>query len=142
MCNTKILSLLLVVSNNLKNFLSSDSDSIYIKIKNMNAGNDERYNINTNYNYNDNDIINDDNINDINIYNDNTNITMLNQIRRHIVNKNILEELENNNLNIHQKLAIIEKYTDIYKNQNKVGELNLLAGDLMGNFYDIMGDNT
>jgi hypothetical protein len=61
---------------------------------------------------------------------------MLHKIRRHIINKNIIDELENNNTNIHQKMHIIETYTDIYENQNKISEFNLLAGNLLNDFYD------
>jgi hypothetical protein len=121
MGNTKILSFLWLASNNLlNNFLSSESDSIYIKLKNINSGNDERYDNNI-YNYK---------------YNEYLNVTLLNNIRRHIMNKNLLQELENNNTNIHKKLNIIEKYTEIYSNQNRISEFNLFAGDLLNNFYD------
>lgn len=114
MYNTRIFSLLLLVSNNLNNFLSSDSDSIYIKLKNINSGYDQRY-----------DITNDEGVNS----------TMLYEIKRNMINKNIIEELENNNTNIHKKLDIIEKYTDIYKKQKQISEFNLFAGDLMNDFY-------
>jgi hypothetical protein len=112
MGNAKILSLLWLASTNtLNNFLSSDSDSIYIKLKNINSGNDERYN-------------------------EYLNVTLLNNIRRHIINKNLLQELENNTTNIHKKLNIIEKYTEIYENQNRITGFNLFADNLMNNFYD------
>ena len=123
MFTTKLLSLLLLVPNNLQSFLSGEFDSIYIRFKNKNAGNDERY------------INNQDN------YNHETNIDMLymlHKIRRHIINKNIIEELENNNTNIHNKLSIIEKYTDIYEKQNKISEFNLLSGNLLNDFYDVI----
>ena len=121
MFTTKIVYLLLVVQNNLKNFLSGDSDSVYIRFtnKNTNSGNDERH------------------------YTDTTNITnniytqiMLHKIRRNIINKNIIDELQNNNTNIYKKLELIEKYTDIYKTQNKISEFNLLSGNLLKDFYD------
>jgi hypothetical protein len=115
MGNTKILSLLWLAStNNLNNFLSSDSDSIYIKLKNINSGNsgkDERYN-------------------------EYLNVTLLNNIRRNIINKNIVQELENDSINIHKKLNIIEKYTEIYENQNRINGFNLFAGNLVNDFYD------
>jgi hypothetical protein len=60
---------------------------------------------------------------------------MFHKIRRHIINKNIIEELENNNINIHQKIVIIEKYTYIYENENKISGFNLLAGKLLNDFY-------
>jgi len=116
MFTTKILYLLLVVQNNLKNFLSGDSDFVYIRFKQSNEGNDERY-------------YNTDNNTDSRF--------MLDKIRKHIINKNIIEELENNNTNIHNKLDIIEKYTDISTNQNKISEFNLLAGNLLKDFYDV-----
>lgn len=112
----KALSLLLLLSNNIRNNLSSENDHSYIK--NSNTGNDERYE-------NDN-----DNINEENLY-------MLYKINRFIINKNILEELEKNNTNIYKKLDIIEKYTDIHKNQNSIQEINLFAGNLLENFYDL-----
>jgi hypothetical protein len=132
MFKTKLLSLLLLVPNNLQNFLSGDSESIYIRfknLKNMNAGNDERYYVTNN---------NDETDNVDNTYNSDKsdNLFMLHKIRRHIINKNIIEELENNNTNIHQKMHIIETYTDIYENQNKISEFNLLAGNLLNDFYD------
>ena len=112
MGNTKILSLLwLASSNTLNKFLSSELDSIYIKLKNMNSGNDERCN-------------------------EYLNVTLLNNIRKNIINKNLLQELENDNIDIHKKLNIIEKYTEIYANQNRITEFNLFAGNLMNNFYD------
>jgi len=123
MFKTKLLSLLLLVPNNLQNFLSGDSDSIYIRLKNFknkNAGNDERY-------YATNNTDNTDN---------SDTLFMLHKIRRHIINKNVIEELENNNTNIHQKMHIIEKYTDIYENQNKIVGFNLLADSLLHDFYD------
>jgi len=115
MFTTKILYFLLVVQNNLKNFLSGDSDSVYIRFKKSKAGNDERY-------------YNTANKSDIRI--------MLNKIRRNIMNKNIIDELENNSTNIYKKLELIEKYTDIYQSQNKISEFNLLAGNLLKDFYD------
>jgi hypothetical protein len=135
MFKTKLLSLLLLVPNNLQNFLSGDSESIYIRfknLKNMNAGNDERYYVTNNNDKTD----NADNTD--NTYNSDKsdNLFMLHKIRRHIINKNIIEELENNNTNIHQKMHIIETYTEIYENQNKISEFNLLAGNLLNDFYD------
>jgi hypothetical protein len=128
MFTPKFVSLLLLVPNNLQNFLSGDTDSIYIRFKNMNAGNDERYY--TVYNKNSSSTTNSDN-------NDNSDTPfMIHKIRRNIINKNIIEELENNNINIHQKIDIIEKYTDIYDNQNKISGFNLLAGNLLNDFYD------
>jgi hypothetical protein len=121
MGNTKILSLLWLAStNNLNNFLSSDSDSIYIKLKNINSGNsgkDERYN-------------------------EYLNVTLLNNIRRNIINKNIIQELENDRINIHKKLNIIEKYTEIYENQNRINGFNLFAGNLANDFYNDGVDGT
>jgi len=128
MFKTKLLSLLLLVPNNLQNFLSGDSDSIYIRFKNLkntNAGSDERYYATNNNNKTD------------SIDNSDT-LFMLHKIRRHIINKNIIEELENNNTNVHVKLNIIEKYTDIYQNQNKIREFNLLAGILLNDFYVVI----
>jgi hypothetical protein len=136
MFTTKIVSLLLLVPNNLQNFLSGDSQSIYIRFKefkNPNAGNDQRYYIANN---------NNSSSSDNNDIRDNNDISdtpfMLHKIRRHIINKNIIEELENNNTNIHNKLNIIEKYTDMYENQNKISEFNLLAGNLLNDFYDVI----
>jgi hypothetical protein len=124
MYNTRIVSLLLLVSNNLSNlnrYLASESDSsIYIKLENINSGNDQRYDIN-NGEYN---------------YNDRVNTTMLGKIKRNMINKNIIEELESTNINIHKKLDIIEKYTDIYKNCNQITGFNLFAGNLLNIFYD------
>jgi hypothetical protein len=112
MGNIKILSLLFLASSNtLNKFLSSESESIYIKFKNIISGNDERYN-------------------------EYLNVTLLNNIRRNIINKNILQELENDSIDIHKKLNIIEKYTEIYANQNRITEFNLFTGNLMNNFYD------
>jgi len=124
MFKTKLLSLLLLVPNNLQTFLSGDTDSIYIRfknLKNMNLGNDERYYKENNNNDTD---------------SDTNNQFMLHKIRRHIINKNIIEELENNSTNVHNKLNIIEKYTDIYENQNKIVGFNLLADSLLHDFYD------
>ena len=121
MFTTKIVSLLLLVPNNLQNFLSGDSQSIYIKFKKIkkNAGNDQRYSTNNKT----------DNTDESNSK------IMFHKIRRHIINKNIIEELENNNINIHQKIVIIEKYTYIYENENKISGFNLLAGKLLNDFY-------
>jgi len=133
MFTKKLLSLLLLVPNNLKDVLLGDFDSVYIRFKDINSGNDERFDIITNGNFhNDN--------NDFNTLHNNTNITvlyMLDKIRTNIINKNIIEELENNNTNIQNKLNIIEKYTNIYKNQNRISEFNLLSGNLLKDFYDI-----
>ena len=122
MCKNIATSLLFLFSNNLKNFLTSDSsDSIYIRIKDLKSGYDERYDIN-NPDYN---------------YNEHVNETLLGSIRKHIINKNIIEELENNNNNsIHKKLDIIEKYLDLYMNQKQISGFNLLAGNLLNDFYD------
>jgi hypothetical protein len=117
MLTTKVLSLFLLVPNNLQSFLSGDSDSIYIKFKNAAHGTDQRYDINNNTNI--------------------SMLYMLDKIRKHIINKNIIEELENNNTNIHNKLDIIERYTDIYKDQNRIAEFNLFGGKLLDNFYDL-----
>jgi hypothetical protein len=129
MFKTKLLSLSLLsllVPNNLQNFLSGDSQSIYIRFKNLknkNAGNDERYYAANNNNNTDN--------------TDNSDtLFMLHKIRRHIINKNIIEELENNNTNIHQKIDIIENYVDTYQDPNKISGFNLLAGNLLNEFYD------
>jgi len=116
MFTTKILYFLLVVQNNLKNFLSGDSDSVYIRFKKSKAGNDERY---------------------YNTANKSDTLFMLNKIRRNIINKNIIDELENNSTNIYKKLELIEKYTDIYQSQNKISEFNLLGGNLLNDFYDV-----
>jgi hypothetical protein len=62
---------------------------------------------------------------------------VLNNIRKNIINKNIIEELENNNTNAEKKIDIIEKYTDIYKDQTRISEFNLFAGGLLQNFYDL-----
>ena len=113
---TKSLSFLLLLSNNIRNYLSNDNDSFF-NTKNSNAGNDERY---------DNEKIN----NEEEVY-------MLYKINRYIINKNIIEELEKNNTNIYKKLDIIEKYTDIYKNQNSIQDINLLAANLLEHFYDL-----
>jgi hypothetical protein len=129
MFTTKIVSLLLLVPNNLQNFLSGDTDSIYIRFKNfknMNAGNDQRYYAAYNNNGTTTTSSNDNNDTPV----------MLRKIRRHIINKNIIEELENNNINIHQKIDIIEKYTDIYENKKQISGFNLLAGKLLDEFYD------
>jgi hypothetical protein len=115
---TKSLSFLLLLSNNIRNYLSNENDSFYNK--NRNSGTDERY----------------DNNNENNNENEYANIYTLYKIKRYMINKNIIEELEKNYTNIH-KLDIIEKYTDIIKNQNTVVELNLLAGNLLENFYDL-----
>ena len=114
---TKSLSFLLLLSNNIRNYLSNDNDSNYIK--NSNSGNDERY---------END--NESNVNEENLY-------ILYKINRCIINKNIIEELEKNNTNIYKKLYILEKCTDIYKNQYGVQAVNLFAGNLLENFYDL-----
>jgi hypothetical protein len=133
MFTKKLLSLLLLVPNNLKDVLLGDFDSIYIRFKDINSGNDERFDIITNGNFhNDN--------NDFNTLHNNTNITvlyMLDKIRTNIINKNIIEELENNDTNIQNKLNIIEKYTNIYKNQNRISEFDLLSGNLLKHFYDV-----
>ena len=91
--------------------LPSDSEINFITLKTVTSGNDERYN-------------------------EHLNVTLLNNIRRHIINKNLLHELENNTTNIHKKLNIIEKYTEIYENQNRITGFNLFAENLMNNFYD------
>ena len=115
MFTTKILYFLLVVQNNLKNFLSGDSDSVYIRFKKSKAGNDERY---------------------YNTTNKSDTQFMLDKIRRNIIKKNIIDELENNSTNIYKKLELIEKYTDIYQSQNKISEFNLLVGNLLNDFYE------
>jgi len=125
MFKTKLLSLSLLsllVPNNLQNFLSGDSQSIYIKFKKIkkNAGNDQRYSTNNKT----------DNTDESNSK------IMFHKIRRHIINKNIIEELENNNTNIHQKIDIIENYVDTYQDPNKISGFNLLAGKLLNEFYD------
>jgi len=121
MCKNIAISLLVLFSNNLNNFLTSDYvDSIYIRIKELKSGYDERYDIN-NPDYN---------------YNEPINSSLLSTIRQHIINKNILEELENNNTSIHNKLDIIEKYLDLYINQKQISGFNLLAGNLLNEFYD------
>ena len=114
---TKPLSFLLLLSNNIRNNLSSENDHYYIKISN--TGNDGRY----------------ENDNENNKYEEK--LYMLYKINRYIINKNIIEDLEKNNTNIYKKLDIIEKYTDIYKNQNSIQSLNLFAGNLLDNFYDL-----
>lgn len=111
---TKLLSFLLLLSNNIRIDLSNENDFFYNK--NSNSGKDERYENNNE--------------------NENANNYMLYKIKRYMINKNIIEELEKNYTNIH-KLDIIEKYTDIFKNQNAVSELNLLAGNLFDNFCDL-----
>ena len=122
MCKNIATSLLLLFSNNLKNFLTSDSvDSIYIRVKNLKSGYDERYDIN-NPDFN---------------YNERINITLLASIRKNIINKNILEELENNNTSIHKKLDIIEKYLELHMNQKQISGFNLLSGNLLNDFYDL-----
>ena len=133
MFTPKIVSLLLLVPNNLQNFLSGDTDSIYIRFKNINAGNDERY-----YTvYNKNSTSSNSDNNDNNDNNEHTDAPfMIHKIRRNIINKNIIEELENNSTNIHQKIDIIEKYTDLY--QNKISGFNLLAVKLLDEFYDVI----
>ena len=118
----KALSFFLLLSNNIRNNLSSENDHSYIK--NSNTGNDERYERYEN-----------DNDNDNNIYEEN--LYMLYKINRYIINKKIIEELEKNNTNIYKKLDLIEKYTDIYKNLNSIQEINLFAGNLLENFYDL-----
>jgi hypothetical protein len=114
---TKSLSFLLLLSNNVRNYLSNDNDSLYIK--NRNSGNDERYENDNEKNYNE------------------ENLYILYKINRYIINKNLIEELEKNNTNIYKKLDIIEKYTDIYKNQNSIQAVNLFASNLLENFYDL-----
>jgi len=122
MCKNIATSLLLLFSNNLKNFLTSDSvDSIYIRVKNLKSGYDERYDIN-NPDYN---------------YNERINVTLLGSIRKNIINKNILEELENNNTSIHKKLDIIEKYLELHMNEKQISGFNLLSGNLLNDFYDL-----
>lgn len=122
MCKNIATSLLLLFSNNLKNFLTSDSvDSIYIRVKNLKSGYDERYDIN-NPDFN---------------YNERINITLLASIRKNIINKNILEELENNNTSIHKKLDIIEKYLELHTNEKQISGFNLLSGNLLNDFYDL-----
>jgi hypothetical protein len=114
---------LLLLSNNTRNYLSSNNDSLYIK--KSNTGIDERY------------IKNDENICENCNNNDNNedgNIYMLYKIDRFFIIKNIVEELEKNTTNVYKKLDIIEKYTDIYKEQNSIREFNLFAGNLLENF--------
>jgi len=113
---TKIFSFLLLLSNNIRNYLTSDIDNNYIT--NNNRGNDERYENN------------DNNNNEENLY-------ILYKIKRYIINKNIIEELEKNNTNIYKKLDIIEKCTDIYRNQNSIKDFNLIEGNLLEHFYDL-----
>ena len=123
MFKKKFLSLfLLLVTNNLSEY-SDSSYTRFNKLKKKSGGNDERY-INTSNNSTD-DSDNSDK--------SNTKI-MLYKIRRHIINKNIIEELEKNSTNINNKLHIIEKYTDIHQNQNKISGFNLLAGNLLNEF--------
>ena len=125
MYNAKIISLLLLLSNNLQNFLLN---------KSVNSGNDERYNNIQNVEFNE---FNEPIEAIDNFYYDYLNITLLHNIRKHIINKNIIEELEKDDINIQKKLDIIEKYTDICKNQTRIREFDLFAGDLLANFYDV-----
>jgi hypothetical protein len=120
MCKIKILSFLWLTYNNLNKILPSDSETNFITFKTVNSGNDERYD-NQKYNYN---------------YNEYINVTMLANIRKYIRNKNIIHELQDNNTCIHRKLNIIEKYTNIYQDKNRIAEFNLLAGNLLNEFYD------
>jgi hypothetical protein len=62
---------------------------------------------------------------------------ILAKIKNNIISKTILEELENPNTNIHYKLELVEKYTNIFAN-NKIHGVNLFAGDLYRNFDDKM----
>jgi hypothetical protein len=121
MRNTGIVTLLLLAYNNLNKFLSSENDSIYIKLKNIYSGYDERYDIN-NPNYN---------------YNERVNNTMLYLIEKNMIKKVVIEELESKNTNIHRKLDIIEKYTELYKSQDQITGFNLFADDLMNKFYSV-----
>jgi len=120
MCKIKILSFLWLTYNNLNKILPSDSETNFITLKTVNSGNDERYD-NQKCNYN---------------YNEYINVTMLANIRKYIRNKNIIHELQDNNTCIHQKLNIIEKYTHIYQDKNRIAEFNLFAGNLLNEFYD------
>ena len=110
----KVVSLFLLVANKITNFLSSDSDPMNIKNKKIYSGYDERHDITLTE----------------------KNITLLNEIRKYIIKKNIIEKLECNTTNINEKINIIEKYTDAYSNKKKITEFNLFAGNLLNNFYD------
>ena len=41
-------------------------------------------------------------------------------------------------ISIHFRIGDYKKYTDIYQKQNKISGFNLLAGNLLNDFYDIM----
>jgi len=121
----KLVSILLF-SNNYNNLIRNDEYfSVYAKREK--TGNDDRYNNIKDVNFNE---------NIENFYYDYLNITMLNKIKKHIINKNIIEELERNDINIQQKIDIIEKYTDICEDKNRISEFNLFAGGLLNQFYD------
>jgi len=121
MCKNIASVLLLLFSNNLKNFLTSDSvDSIYIKIKHLKSGYDERYDIN-NPEYN---------------YNQRLNNTLLVSIRKNILYKYVLEKLEDNNTSIHYKLNIIENFLHVYMDEKQIKGFDLFSGKLLNSFYD------
>ena len=64
---------------------------------------------------------------------------ILAKIQNYIINKNIIEHLENPNTYIYHKLELVEKYTNICDN-DKIQSVNLFAGDLYKTFYDLSCD--
>jgi hypothetical protein len=113
MVNKNILAFLWIASNNLNKFLSSDSESFYIKLNTLTSGNDQRYDAN-----------------------EGINSTILDKIKTHILYKNIIQQLECNDTSIHKKLSIIERNTNLYKDENRISEFNLFGGNLMNIFND------
>ena len=135
--------LLLLIPNNLKQIMLEDkTDRVHTIIKRFVEGSDERryiihdipgipdipdshsiYKSHNMYRSN-------------NFYNEiENNRNLLAKIKQNIINKNVIEELENTNTNIYYKLELVEKYTNIAAN-NKIHTANLFAGDLYKIFID------
>lgn len=114
MFNSKIISLLLLVPYNLKMItLYNEEDPQYSK--RIVAGKDERYN-----NTNDDDP------------------SLFNKIKKHIMNKNILEILNSSDTSIQNKLDVIDFYLKdsnfSSKNNVRIVGFDLTAGNLFREF--------
>lgn len=116
MINTKLLSLLLLVPYNLKmNSLYNEEEQSYHPRSRVIAGNDDRYN-----NTNDNDP------------------SLLNKIKTHMVNKNLLDLLNNNQTSLQSKIGLIDFYLKdsnfSSSSNNRIAGIDLTGGNLFNEF--------
>lgn len=116
MINTKLLSLLLLVPYNLKmKSLYNEEEQSYHPHTRVVAGNDDRYN-----NTNDNDP------------------SLLNKIKTHMVNKNLLDLLNNNQSSLQSKIGLIDFYLKdsnfSSSRNNRIAGIDLTGGNLFNEF--------